>query len=150
MLARFSGFAGHAGEDGNSVIHVYVRNGADDGMIKRILDVAERVRREFAVSVRVDVEHTLVYDPVAGWTHRIGEPACPDEYSYTILRDGSQIEVIVNPDLEESELEEALVRAAMMIMGAGVVPQVEWPSAGSRRDPGSFTAGEHLAVSAAM
>jgi hypothetical protein len=139
-------------------VSLIIEGGRDEGSLKSILEISDKLREEYGLAVRVDMVSSVVMEPLAGWIHTLSYPLDPlrldgaqEEEGYIILKDGSHVRVIITGACTEESLEKALVEAALQALARGN-NGFESPDGSSdklRSDPGSFASGEYIAFSAA-
>ena len=116
--------------------------------VEKVIKVADRVRREYGIAVRIEVPSTTYFDPLRGWVHNLAADKVPSPgvgSHFSIVRDGSSVEVRINDECKEDELERALLEAALAIMSPKTAMDEANPVYPSHnRDPGSFASGEYL------
>ena len=116
--------------------------------VEKLIRVADRVRREYGIAVRVEVPSATYFDPLRGWVHNLTADELPSRgggQHFSVVRDGSTVEVTINDECREDELERALLEAALAIMSPKTAIDEANPVYPSHnRDPGSFASGEYL------
>ncbi|MEB3816574.1 MAG: hypothetical protein LRS46_01335 [Desulfurococcales archaeon] len=130
----------------SAVINVLVE-AIDARVVDRILDAADRIRREYGVAVRVDVANSIGFDPLVGFTHELTheEGVYPLEEDYVVLNDGSRVKIWVRSTCSQESLEDALIRAVIKALASREgVGEEDIMHTKTHEDPRLFAAGEYV------
>jgi len=140
-------------------ITLIVEGAQDANSVRFLLEVADKIREEYGLAIRVDMTSNVAFEPLMGWVHMFPNPlgplstsySSPGDTGYVILKDGSQVRVVIRGSCDKQNLERALVEAALQALAReeGDLEAFEESRNKLGSDPGSFAAGEYVVFSAA-